>query len=100
MNHKEILSLILTITSVSTLVFGMSSSNLQWDSSPALPSSSSVFAQPSDEPVLRFSDEVGNPVFNQPGFTAEVVAEGLTLPTTMAFLSQGATSYLVYYYTS
>jgi glucose/arabinose dehydrogenase len=91
MRHKEILSLILTVTSVSTLVFGVSLSNLQWDSSSAPPSSprpSFVFAQPSDEPVLRFSDDIGNPVFNQAGFTAEVIAEGLTLPTTMAFLSQ------------
>ncbi len=47
-----------------------------------------VFAQTSDGPVLRYSDDVGNPVFNQPGFTAEVVADGLSLPTTMAFLSQ------------
>ncbi|MGH9975240.1 MAG: PQQ-dependent sugar dehydrogenase [Nitrososphaeraceae archaeon] len=47
-----------------------------------------VFAQASDGPVLRYSDDVGNPVFNQPGFTAEVVADGLSLPTTMAFLSQ------------
>jgi aldose sugar dehydrogenase len=47
-----------------------------------------VFAQTSEGPVLRYSDDVGNPVFNQPGFTAEVVAEGLSLPTTMAFLSQ------------
>lgn len=47
-----------------------------------------VFAQTSDDPVLRYSDDVGNPVFNQPGFTAEVVADGLSLPTTMAFLSQ------------
>ena len=38
--------------------------------------------------MLRFSDEVGNPVFNYPGFSAEVVADGLSLPTTMAFLSQ------------
>ena len=47
-----------------------------------------VFAQTSEGPVLRYSDDAGNPVFNQPGFTAEVVAEGLSLPTTMAFLSQ------------
>jgi aldose sugar dehydrogenase len=47
-----------------------------------------VFAQSTDEPVLRYSDDLGNPVFSQPGFTSEVVAEGLTLPTTMAFLSQ------------
>jgi glucose/arabinose dehydrogenase len=47
-----------------------------------------VFAQEADGPVLRYSDDAGNPVFNRPGFTAEVVAEGLSLPTTMAFLSQ------------
>ncbi len=91
MRPKEILPLILTITSVSTLVIGILLSNLQWESSTVMPSlsrSSFVFAQSSDEPVLRFSDEISNPVFNQPGFTAEVVAEGLTLPTTMAFLSQ------------
>jgi aldose sugar dehydrogenase len=46
-----------------------------------------VFAS-TDEPVLRYSDDVSNPVFSQPGFTSEVVAEGLSLPTTMAFLSQ------------
>lgn len=46
-----------------------------------------VFAQ-SEEPTVRFSDASGNPVFNEPGFTSEVVAEGLELPTTMAFLSQ------------
>ena len=47
-----------------------------------------VFAQSTEEPVLRYSDDLGNPVFSQPGFTSEVVAEGLSLPTTMAFLSQ------------
>jgi glucose/arabinose dehydrogenase len=49
-----------------------------------------VFAQSNGEPEfpLRYSDEIGNPVFNLPGFTSEVVAEGLALPTTMAFLSQ------------
>ena len=47
-----------------------------------------VFAQSTDEPVLRYSDDVGNPVFNRPGFTAEVAADGLSLPTAMAFLSQ------------
>ena len=44
-----------------------------------------VFAQETDGPVLRYSDDAGNPVFNRPGFTAEVVADGLSLPTTMAF---------------
>jgi glucose/arabinose dehydrogenase len=49
-----------------------------------------VFAQSNGEPEfpLRYSDEIGNPVLNLPGFTSEVVAEGLSLPTTMAFLSQ------------
>ncbi|MGA7370244.1 MAG: PQQ-dependent sugar dehydrogenase [Nitrososphaeraceae archaeon] len=47
-----------------------------------------VFAQSEPEFPLRYSDDIGNPVFNQPGFTSEVVAEGLALPTTMAFLSQ------------
>ena len=51
-------------------------------------SSQSAFAQSTEGPVLRYSDDVGSPVFNLPGFTSEVVAEGLTLPTTMAFLSQ------------
>ena len=47
-----------------------------------------VFAQSTDGPVLRYSDDVSNPAFTQPGFTTEVVADGLSLPTTMAFLSQ------------
>ena len=51
-------------------------------------SSQSAFAQSTEGPVLRYSDDVGSPVFNLPGFTSEVVTEGLTLPTTMAFLSQ------------
>jgi glucose/arabinose dehydrogenase len=97
MRHRDTYIIILIVIS-STLVFEISSAELRhWSfsiffssSSPSIPSSHSalVFAQPSDEPVLRFSDEIGNPVFNQPGFIAEVVAEGLTLPTTMAFLSQ------------
>ena len=91
MKHEQILSFNLAVISVFILVFGVSLTNLQWEDSTVLLLSSPrpplVFAQPSDEPVLRFSDEIGNPVFNQPGFTAEVVAEGLTLPTTMAFLS-------------
>ena len=55
-----------------------------------LGSVSFVFAQSNGEPEfpLRYSDEIGNPVFDLPGFTSEVVAEGLVLPTTMAFLSQ------------
>jgi glucose/arabinose dehydrogenase len=59
-------------------------------SSTLLGSVSFVFAQSNEEPEfpLRYSDEIGNPVFNLPGFTSEVVAEGLALPTTMAFLSQ------------
>jgi glucose/arabinose dehydrogenase len=91
MKHEQILSFNLAVISVFILVFGVSLTNLQWEDSTVLllssPRSPFVFAQPSDEPVLRFSDEIGNPVFNQPGFTAEVVAEGLTLPTTIAFLS-------------
>jgi aldose sugar dehydrogenase len=46
-----------------------------------------VLAQ-SDEPVLRFSNDISNPVINVPGLSTGVVAEGLELPTTMAFLSQ------------
>jgi glucose/arabinose dehydrogenase len=91
MRHGEIVSPKMIVILVSALVFGISLSDLHWESSPVVPSLlhvSSIFAQSSDEPVLRFSDDVGNPVFNQPGFTAEVIAEGLTLPTTMAFLSQ------------
>ncbi|HZD35812.1 MAG TPA: PQQ-dependent sugar dehydrogenase [Nitrososphaeraceae archaeon] len=53
-------------------------------------SSSLISAQSSGEPEfpLRYSEESGNPDFNLPGFTLEVVADGLSLPTTMAFLSQ------------
>jgi glucose/arabinose dehydrogenase len=92
MRHKEILVFILTVIA-SSLVLGISSSGLSFLPQSSSYSSSSlrsafVFAQSTDEPVLRFSDDIGNPVFNLPGFTAEVVAEGLTLPTTMAFLSQ------------
>jgi aldose sugar dehydrogenase len=97
MRHKEILVVIL-IVAASSLVLEISSSELQQSSffrsssSSSSPSSSPhsafVFAQSSDEPVLRYSDAIGNPVFNLPGFASEVVAEGLTLPTTMAFLSQ------------
>ena len=63
---------------------------LRYVSSMLLGSVSFVFAQSNGEPEfpLRYSDEIGNPVFNLPGFTLEAVAEGLTLPTTMAFLSQ------------
>ncbi|MPZ07641.1 MAG: hypothetical protein GEU26_14695 [Nitrososphaeraceae archaeon] len=98
MGHKEIFVVVIILTViVSSLVLVISSSGLyQSFFIPALSfhtSSSSlhstlVFAQSTDEPVLRFSDAIGNPVFNLPGFTAEVVAEGLMLPTTMAFLSQ------------
>jgi aldose sugar dehydrogenase len=96
MRHMEILVVILTVAT-SPLVLAISSSELQqspiFRSSSSSSSSSSlrstfVFAQPTDEPVLRYSDDIGNPIFNLPGFTSEVVAEGLTLPTTMAFLSQ------------
>ena len=98
MGHKKtFVVVIILIVIVSSLVLVISSSGLyQSFFIPALSlhtSSSSlhstlVFAQSTDEPVLRFSDAIGNPVFNLPGFTAEVVAEGLTLPTTMAFISQ------------
>jgi glucose/arabinose dehydrogenase len=49
-----------------------------------------VFAQSSGEPEfpLRYSEDSGNPEFSLPGFSSDVVAEGLSLPTTMAFLSQ------------
>lgn len=81
---------ILTVT-VSSLVFGLSLSESQHSSyslsSPSL-RSAFVFAQSTDEPVLRYSDDIGNPIFNLPIFTSEVVADGLALPTTMAFLSQ------------
>lgn len=96
MRHKEILVVILTVTA-SSLVLTISLSALQqssfFRSSPSsspssIPPPTFVFAQSSDEPVLRYSDDIGNPIFNLPGFTSEVVAEGLTLPTTMAFLSQ------------
>ncbi|MGH9982677.1 MAG: PQQ-dependent sugar dehydrogenase [Nitrososphaeraceae archaeon] len=39
------------------------------------------------EPVLRYSNDSGNPVVNLPGFSVQTVTEGLQLPTTMAFLS-------------
>ncbi|MGH9951454.1 MAG: PQQ-dependent sugar dehydrogenase [Nitrososphaeraceae archaeon] len=98
MGHKETFVVVILTVIASSLVLGISSSGLyQSFFIPAVTfhssSSSSlhftlVFAQSTDEPVLRFSDEIANPVFNLPGFTAEVVAEGLMLPTTMAFLSQ------------
>jgi aldose sugar dehydrogenase len=77
-----------------SLVFGLSLSSLQSQSDLpfSIPStllgSASIFAS-SQEPEfpLRYNEDVGNPVFNLPGFTSEVVAEGLALPTTMAFLS-------------
>ena len=92
MRYKRIFVVVITLIA-SSLVLGISSAEFQQWSLLSLLSSSSlhsilVFAQSTDEPVLRFSDDTGNPVFNQPGFTAEVVVEGLTLPTTMAFLSQ------------
>jgi hypothetical protein len=74
MRHGDTYIVILIVIS-STLAFEISSAELRhWSfsiffssSSPSIPSSHSalVFAQPSDEPVLRFSDEIGNPVFNQ-----------------------------------
>lgn len=82
---------------ISSLVFGPPSSDwLSQSQSQYLPfllsstllDSGFVFAQSTDEPVLRYSDVSGNPVFNLPGFSSEVVADGLALPTTMAFLSQ------------
>jgi glucose/arabinose dehydrogenase len=90
---SKILLLILTIVAF-CFAIALSLSNFQGTSiisashslslQPAL-----VFAQGSDDgPVLRYSDDAGNPVFNRPGFTSEVVAEGLSLPTSMAFLSQ------------
>ncbi|MGI0042942.1 MAG: PQQ-dependent sugar dehydrogenase, partial [Nitrososphaeraceae archaeon] len=91
---KVMLMAILMIT-VFSLGFELSSSqlpsqNLSFSISSILLRSPMVFAQSNGEPEfpLRYSDEIGNPVFNLPGFTSEVVAEGLTLPTTMAFLSQ------------
>jgi glucose/arabinose dehydrogenase len=91
---KVVLTAILMVT-VSYLVFGLSLSQAQSQSLhyfvlSTLLRSAFVFAQSTDEPEfpLRYSDEIGNPVFNLPGFTSEVVAEGLALPTTMAFLSQ------------
>jgi aldose sugar dehydrogenase len=90
LRHKEILIVILMVTA-SSLVFGLSLSEPQ-HSSFSLSSSSLrsafVFAQSTDEPVLRYSDDIGNPIFNLPGFTSEVVADGLALPTTISFLSQ------------
>jgi glucose/arabinose dehydrogenase len=56
--------------------------------SPTSSGSGFVYAQSSNEPVLRYSDVSGNPIFHIPGFTSEVVADGLALPTTMAFLSE------------
>ncbi|MGI0043959.1 MAG: hypothetical protein ACRD47_09625, partial [Nitrososphaeraceae archaeon] len=98
MGHKEIFVVVIILTViVSSLVLVISSSGLyqsffipavSFHSSSSSLHSTLVFAQSTDEPVLRFSDAISNPVFNLPGFTAEVVAEGLMLPTTMAFLSQ------------
>ncbi|MGH9924547.1 MAG: PQQ-dependent sugar dehydrogenase [Nitrososphaeraceae archaeon] len=98
MGHKETFVVVILTVIASSLVLGISSSGLYQSffipavtfhsSSSSSLYSTLVFAQSTDEPVLRFSDEIANPVFNLPGFTAEVVAEGLMLPTTMAFLSQ------------
>ena len=90
-----LMTVILMIFTTLSLVFGLSLSSLQSQSYfpfsiPSTPLGSvSVFAS-SQEPEfpLRYNEDVGNPVFNLPGFTSEVVAEGLVLPTTMAFLSQ------------
>ncbi|MGH9982686.1 MAG: PQQ-dependent sugar dehydrogenase [Nitrososphaeraceae archaeon] len=98
MGHKETFVVVILTVIASSLVLGISSSGLYQSffipavtfhsSSSSSLHSTLVFAQSTDEPVLRFSDEIANPVFNLPGFTAEVVTEGLMLPTTMAFLSQ------------
>ena len=99
MGHKETFVVLIILTVIaSSLVLVISSSGLYQSffipavsfhsSSSSSLHSTLVFAQSTEEPVLRFSDAIGNPVFNLPGFTAEVVAEGLMLPTAMAFLSQ------------
>jgi aldose sugar dehydrogenase len=88
-----LMTVILMIFTTLSLVFGLSLSSSQSYLPISIPStllgSTSVFAS-SQEPEfpLRYNEEVGNPVFNLPGFTSEVVAEGLALPTTMAFLSE------------
>jgi aldose sugar dehydrogenase len=90
-----LITVILVIFTTLSLVFGLSlslsesQSYLPFSVPSELFGSASVFAS-SQEPEfpLRYNEEVGNPVFNLPGFTSEVVAEGLALPTTMAFLSQ------------
>jgi len=92
-----LMTVILMIFITLSLVFGLSLSSLQSQSQSYLPfsipstllGSASVFAS-SQEPEfpLRYNEDVGNPVISLPGFTSEVVAEGLALPTTMAFLSQ------------
>ena len=89
------MTVILMIFTTLSLVFGLSLSSSQSQSylpfsiPSTLLGSTSVFAS-SQEPEfpLRYNEDVGKPVFNLPGFTSEVVAEGLALPTTMAFLSQ------------
>jgi glucose/arabinose dehydrogenase len=98
--YKTIIILIMAIPMIFTslsLVFGLSLSSSSSQSQSYLPfsiqstllGSASVLAS-SQEPEfpLRYNEDVGDPVFNLPGFTTEVVAEGLALPTTMAFLSQ------------
>jgi len=90
-----LMTAILMVFTTSSLVFGLSLSSSQSQSylpffmTSTLLGSTSVFAS-SQQPEfpLRYNEEVGNPVFNLPGFTSEAVAEGLALPTTMAFLSQ------------
>ncbi|MFZ1877020.1 MAG: PQQ-dependent sugar dehydrogenase [Nitrososphaeraceae archaeon] len=90
-----LMTVILMIFTTLSLVFGLSLSSLQSQSYLPFPipstllGSASVFAS-SQEPEfpLRYNEDLGNPVINLPGFTSEMVAEGLALPTTMAFLSQ------------
>ncbi|HYZ59952.1 MAG TPA: hypothetical protein VE544_09885, partial [Nitrososphaeraceae archaeon] len=90
-----LMTVILMVFTTSSLVFGLSLLSSQSQSYPpfSIPSkllgSAFVFAS-SQEPEfpLRYNEDVGSPVFNLPSFTSEVVAEGLALPTTMAFLSQ------------
>jgi aldose sugar dehydrogenase len=92
---SEVMLTAILVIALSFIVFGPSllesqSQHMPFSVSSIFLSSFFVFAQSTDEPEfpLRYSDEIGNPIFNLPGFTSEVVAEGLALPTTMAFLSQ------------
>jgi glucose/arabinose dehydrogenase len=90
-----LMTVILMIFTTLSLVFGLSLSSLQSQSylpfsmpSTLLGSASVLASSQEPEFPLRYNEDVGKPVFNLPGFTSEVVAEGLALPTTMAFLSQ------------